>query len=173
MDLDYLKSKIRDVNDFPTPGVVFRDITPVLDDADAFSAAVGAFAEQFRDEGIEKVVGIESRGFMFSAPVAYLLDAGAVMARKHGKLPYKTVSIKHKLEYGEGALEMHEDSIRPGERVIILDDVFATSGTMGAAIQLVEQLRGDIVGLGVLLELLRFNGREKLGKYELFSLLAL
>ena len=171
-NLAHLKSKIRDVKDFPTKGVVFKDIAPLFDDAKAFREIIDNLCEHLRPSKIDKVVGIESRGFMLSAPVAYLIQAGAVMARKKGKLPAETISVAHALEYGKSVLEIHTDAIKKGERVAVIDDVLATGGTMGAAISLVEQLGGDVVATGVLLELEEFHGREALEGYNIFSLLS-
>lgn len=170
MEIAYLKEKIVDVPNFPVEGVGFKDITPLLEDGEAFGIVVDDFADHFEQAGVEKVVGIESRGFKFSGAIAYALGVGTVMARKPGKLPRKTVERAHQLEYGDSMLQMHEDSIRRGERVLIIDDVLATGGTMKAAVEMVEECGGIIVGLGFLLEL-PLGGREKLARYEIRSLI--
>lgn len=168
--VERLKEKIKEVPNFPVANVGFKDIAPLLEDANAFRIAVSGLAGFFADAKVEKVVGIESRGFKFSGAVAYALGAGAVMARKPGKLPRKTVWREYRLEYGKSALHIHEDSIREGERVIIIDDVLATGGTAKAAVDIVEELGGIVVGLGFLLEL-PFGGREKLAGYNTYSLI--
>jgi adenine phosphoribosyltransferase len=161
---DDLRAKIRDIPDFPQPGVVFKDITPLLADADCFGAAVGALADLHRDGARPgKVVGIESRGFLLAAPVADRLDAGLTLVRKPGKLPWKTVREEYALEYGTDALEIHEDAIIPGERVLVVDDVLATGGTAAAALRLVERLGGHVVGCAFLVELAFLGGRGRLG----------
>src|SRR3972149_1189578 len=128
MDWPHLKAKIREIQDFPMPGVNFKDITPLLEDKNAFQEAIDGLVGFFRDEKVDKVVGIDARGFLLASAVAYLLGAGVVMARKKGKLPYKTVSCAHSLEYGKGFMEIHEDAISQGERIAIIDDVLATGG---------------------------------------------
>ncbi|OHA48359.1 MAG: adenine phosphoribosyltransferase [Candidatus Terrybacteria bacterium RIFCSPLOWO2_01_FULL_58_14] len=170
-DLSYLKTKIRDVRDFPTPGVLFKDIAPVLEDSAMLHDVTDGLAEKFRGGDVVKVLGVDARGFLLAAPVAYLIGAGVVMARKKGKLPSATVKREHGLEYGKGTLEVHRDAISQGERIAIIDDVLATGGTARAAIELVEELGGEIVGLGFLLELTQFSGRALLGRHEIFSLL--
>ena len=162
---DLLKSKIRDVDDFPTTGIKFKDIMPLLEDPNAFKNTIESLALPFKTKRIDKVVGIDARGFLFAPAVAYVLKAGMVAARKKGKLPFKKIIQKHKLEYGESLLEMHIDSIKKGERVLIIDDVLATGGTVEAAIKLVKKLGGKVVGLGFLLEI-PLGGREKLKKYR-------
>jgi len=167
-----LKARLREVPDFPTSGVMFYDITPVLQDAELFAKLVEALADAFRGEHAQKVVGIDARGFLLAAPVAYLLNVGLAIVRKKGKLPSEIIREHHELEYGRSSLEMHTDAIRAGERVVIIDDVFATGGTAHAAVRLVESLGGTVVGLGFLLELKKFNGRKKFsGAYTIFSLL--
>lgn len=165
------KGKVRDIKDFPIKGINFKDITPILEDPVIFRALIDAFAERFKNEKVAKVVGIDARGFLLASAVAYLLRAGMVIVRKKGKLPYKTIIEEHDLEYGKGTLEIHVDAIKEGERVLIIDDVLATGGTAGAAVRLVEALKGNIVGLGFLLELTQFPGREKLKKYRIESLI--
>ncbi len=158
---------VRDVADFPKPGIVFKDITPVLGDPAAFREVVDGLAGFFAEAGVDRVVGIEARGFILAAPVALRLGAGFVPARKEGKLPWKTRSESYTLEYGEASLEVHEDSILAGDRVAIVDDVLATGGTALAAARLVEALGGSLVGFGFLLELAALEGRKRLAGYEL------
>lgn len=152
---------IRDVHDFPKPGIVFKDITPVLADGAAFAAAIDAMAEPWRGQAIDAVVGIEARGFIFGAPLARALDAGFVPARKPGKLPGRTVSQSYALEYGQDRLELQADALPAGARVLLVDDVLATGGTLAAAHALLRQLEIHIVGAGVLIELAALNGRAR------------
>jgi len=168
----HLKTKIREIDNFPTPGVKFKDIAPLLEDKSSFREAVNGIAYFFSAEGekIDKVVGIESRGFLFASSIAYLLNTGVVMVRKKDKLPYQKIFRHHSLEYGKGLLEMHVDSVKKGEKILIVDDVLATGGTAEAAIKLVLDLGGDIVGAGFLIEL-PFGGREKLKRYKIESLI--
>ncbi|MCW2959879.1 MAG: apt [Thermoleophilia bacterium] len=162
---------IRDVPDFPKPGILFKDIMPMLADGPAFRAVVDALAEQARPWKPDLVLGAEARGFMFGAPLAYALGAGFVAARKPGKLPYTTVSAKYALEYGFDALEVHIDAIRPGQRVLICDDLLATGGTARAKVELVERLEGVVAGLAFAIELDFLDGRDKLDGYEIASLI--
>jgi adenine phosphoribosyltransferase len=157
-----LRARIRDVPDFPKPGIVFRDITPLLGDAKALAEACARLSAPFRDKRVERVVGIESRGFMFGPPVALALRAGFVPARKLGRLPWETVRRSYALEYGSEHLEMHRDAIRAGERVLIVDDVLATGGTAQAAVQLVQSLGASVIGASFLLELGFLEGRKLL-----------
>lgn len=166
-----LRPHIRDVPDWPEPGVVFKDITPLLADPQGFAAAVRALAEPFADRGITKVVGIEARGFLIGAPVALHLGAGFVPARKPGKLPGPTDAEEYALEYGTDRLEIHADAVDPGERVLIVDDVMATGGTAAATVRLVERLGGTVVGLGFIIELGFLGGSAHLGGHEHVSLL--
>lgn len=168
---EHLKEKIREILDFPTPGIKFKDITPLLEDPKAFREAIDGLVDFFREIKIDKVVGIDARGFLLASAVAYLLNAGMVIVRKKGKLPHQTVVREHDLEYGRGTLEIHVDAIKKGERVLVIDDVLATGGTADAAVKLVEHLGGDVVGLGFLLELSYFPGREKLKNYNINSLI--
>lgn len=168
-----IKAKIRDIKDFPIDGVDFKDITPVLEDSRLFKFLIDEIVSRFKNKKIDKVVGIESRGFLLASPVAYVLGAGIVIVRKRGKLPYKTLIREHDLEYGSGSLEMHVDAIKKGERIIIIDDLLATGGTAGAAVALVETMKGKVAGLGFLLELKKFKGRAKLKKYDVESLIKL
>lgn len=159
-----LKDKIREVENFPTKDIKFKDITPLLEDKDAFKKAVDLLVKAFKGKKINKVVGIESRGFPIAGAIAYNLGAGMVLLRKPGKLPFKKIVQKHTLEYGESQLEMHTDSVKAGEKVLIIDDLLATGGTVEAAIKLVKKLGGKIVGLGFLIEIL-LGGQKKLKKY--------
>ncbi len=151
----WLRSLVREIPDFPTPGVTFRDITPLLGNAEAFRRAVDELAAPFADLGVDRVVGVESRGFILAAPVAYRLGASFVPVRKAGKLPWAVVREEYQLEYGADKLEIHRDAIHPDERVLIVDDVLATGGTAAATARLVEALGGDLVGIGILIELER------------------
>ncbi len=171
MDHRSLRAHVRDVADFPTEGVVFRDITPLLGDASAFSQAVSGLVEEFSGVAVDRVVGVESRGFIFGAAVAYRIGAGFVPVRKPGKLPWAVVREEYQLEYGTDKLEIHRDAIHPGERILIVDDVLATGGTAAATATLVETLGGVIAGLGFLLELEELGGRAKLGDRLVRSLL--
>lgn len=166
----HLKAKIREIADFPTAGIKFKDITPLLEDKDAFREAISCLAVFFKRSKADKIVGIDARGFLLAAPVAYLLKTGMVIVRKKGKLPYEKILREHDLEYGKGSLEMHVDAIKKGERILIIDDVLATGGTAEAAVKLVEDLGGNVIGLGFLLEL-HMNGRNRLKNYKIKSLL--
>jgi adenine phosphoribosyltransferase len=167
-ELEILKSKIRSVPDFPQAGVLFRDITPLLADPASFRLAIRAMGADY--EGIDHVVAIESRGFILGAPVAYELNAGLVLVRKAGKLPSATYSEDYGLEYGTNTVEIHTDAINPGERVVIVDDVLATGGTVRAAANLVERLGATVAGISLLIELSFLSGRAKLEGYEVRSL---
>jgi adenine phosphoribosyltransferase len=158
----WLRDHIRDVADFPQPGVVFKDLTPLLAHPQAFASAVKAIALPFETAGITKVVGIEARGFIVAAPVAVILGAGFVPVRKRGKLPWHTDQAIYDLEYGSDVLEIHHDAVAPGDRVLVVDDVIATGGTAAAAVELVERLGGAVVGLGFLVELEFLGGRRRL-----------
>lgn len=162
---------IRDVPDWPRPGVVFKDITPLLADPSAFAAAIDGLAAPFASRGVTKVVGIEARGFVIGAPVALRLGAGFVPARKPGKLPGPTVSEAYALEYGSDRLEIHTDAIDAGEQVLIVDDVIATGGTAAATVRLVEGSGGTVVGLAVVIELAFLDGRAQIPGHDLVSLL--
>jgi len=165
-----LKAKIRDIQNFPTPGIHFKDITPLLEDRAAFAEAIDGLSGLYKDMKIDKVVGIDARGFLLASAVGYVLKAGIVIVRKKGKLPWEKILREHDLEYGKGSLEIHIDSIKKGERILVIDDVLATGGTAEAAIKLSEELGGNIVGAGFLLEL-PMGGREKLKKYRIESLI--
>lgn len=164
-----LKHHVRDVPDFPQDGIMFRDITTLLGDGDLFREAVDGMADGFAD--IDKVVIIESRGFILGTPIAYALKAGVVPVRKPGRLPSSTISESYSLEYGTNELEIHEDAISSGERVLIVDDLLATGGTANATIKLVERLGGEVVGLTVLAELSQLHGRDKVGDHRISSLI--
>jgi adenine phosphoribosyltransferase len=166
-----LKTLIRDVPDFPKPGILFRDITPLLADPSGLALSVELLANPFRGKGISLVVGAESRGFIFGTAVACCLSAGFALVRKPGKLPHKRVSKTYDLEYGTDTLEMHADAIVHGQRVLIVDDVLATGGTMKACIDLVTGLGGDLAGIAVLIELAGLNGRAKIAPHALHSVL--
>jgi adenine phosphoribosyltransferase len=166
-----LEDWIRDIPDFPQRGILFKDITPLLQDAAAFHASLDRLAAHYAGSGIEMVVGVESRGFIFGAALAYLLNCGFVPVRKFGKLPHQTVSVEYSLEYGTNVVEMHTDAIRPGQRVLIVDDLLATGGTVSAAMELVEKLGGHIAGIAFLVELTFLKGREQLGGHDVFALI--
>ena len=168
---EFLKSRIREVPDFPKPGILFYDITTLLRDAEGFNAAIEQIARPFVGAGIDLVVGIESRGFILGAPVADRLDAGFCPIRKPGKLPAKTLREGFSLEYGSDAIEIHHDAVTPGQTVLIVDDVLATGGTARAAASLVKQLGGRLHALAFLIELDFLKGRSKLDGYDLFTLL--
>ncbi len=168
---DLLRSRVRDIPDFPQPGIVFKDITPLLADPVALSSVIDEIVVGLGRGTVDKVVGIEARGFIVAAPVAYHMAAGFVPIRKRGKLPWKTEAESYQLEYGEETIEIHADSIAPGERIAIVDDVLATGGTAAAAARLVERLGGEVVSMAFLIELAFLKGREKLEGYEIVSLL--
>jgi adenine phosphoribosyltransferase len=169
-DAGWLKGRIRDVPDFPSPGIVFRDLTPLLGDAEALRLTVDALADAFAGRKVDKVVGIEARGFILAAPVAYRVGAGFVPVRKPGKLPWRTESQEYALEYGFDGLEVHADAVLAGDDVLIVDDVIATGGTAEATVRLVERLGGTVAGLAFAVELTFLAGREKLEGYDIVSL---
>jgi adenine phosphoribosyltransferase len=166
-----LRSKIRDIKDFPTEGILFKDITTLLTDGPAFRYVIDELARRYRDARVDVVVGIESRGFILAGPLAHQLGAGFVPVRKLGKLPGKTIEVEYELEYGRDALAVHEDAIRPGQRVLVVDDLLATGGTMAATLRLVQQLGGAVVGVAFLIELAFLNGRAKLPEAPVHSLI--
>jgi adenine phosphoribosyltransferase len=166
-----LRRYIRDVPDFPRKGIVFKDITPLLKDKEALQYALTTLARRFSDQGISKVVGIESRGYIFAPAIALSLGAGFVPVRKPGKLPWKTVAEEYALEYGTDRLEIHLDAILPGERVLIVDDLLATGGTASATRRLIERLEGNVVGAGFLVELSFLEGRARLPGIDIVSLI--
>ena len=168
----WLKDHIRDIADFPQPGVVFKDITPLLADVDAFRFAVDAIADHFAGMTVDRVLGVEARGFILAAPVAYRLGAAFVPVRKAGKLPWEIEREEYALEYGTDLLEIHRDAVAPGQQVLVVDDVLATGGTAAATVRLVERLGGRVVGLGFVIELLFLHGRDRLAGYEALSLIS-
>ncbi len=171
MDTTNLTKLIRDIPDFPIPGILFRDITTLLKDGPAFKQSISGLASQLTELKPDKVVAIESRGFIFGAPIAYEMGVGFVPVRKLGKLPAETISAEYDLEYGTNSVEMHKDAIRQGERVVIVDDLLATGGTTRATIELVEQLGGEIVALAFLIELVDLGAREYLEGYNIVTLI--
>lgn len=166
-----LYQAVRDVPDFPIPGINFKDITPILSDAGLFKIAIDAFCEACEGMKIDKVVGIDARGFLFGSASAYALGVGFVPVRKKGKLPYKTESMAYSLEYGEAVVEMHVDAIAPGERVVLIDDLLATGGTSGAAVQLIRKMGGELLAAQFLIELEFLHGRKNLPSVEVQSFL--
>ena len=171
VDRELLESRIRDVPDFPKPGIVFKDVTHLLADPVAFAHAIEVMSSAFCDEGIDKVVGIEARGFILAAPVALACGAGFVPARKAGKLPSSRVGVAYELEYGSETVELHDDAFAPGDRVLIVDDVLATGGTAAATVELVEKLGGEVVGLAFLIELGFLDGAARIPGRRYTSLL--
>lgn len=171
METRHLDALIRTIPDFPIPGVQFKDITTLLRDGPAFHEVIQRLATRYADRPIDAVVGIESRGFIFSAPLAYALGVGLVPVRKAGKLPAATYEVEYVLEYGSSTLEIHQDSFKPGARVLIVDDLLATGGTVAAACQLIEQAGAQVEELAFVIELSFLHGREKLGSHAVFSLI--
>ncbi len=169
--LERAKQLIRDIPDFPQKGIVFKDITPLLADENAFSSVIDLIVVHYGRGNIDKVVGIEARGFILASPVAYHFGAGFVPVRKDGKLPWDTDREEYDLEYGTAILEIHKDAIRPGERVVIVDDVLATGGTARATAKLVERLGGKVMGIACLIELSFLEGRKAVADYDFFSLI--
>ncbi len=169
--MDTLKQLIREIPDFPKPGILFYDITTLLKDKEGLKGTIDAFRAQYDGAPVDVVIGVEARGFIFAPALAYALGAGFVPVRKPKKLPADCASISYDLEYGSDTLEMHRDAVGPGSRVLIVDDLLATGGTARAVTQLVEQLGGTVAGLGFVVELTFLGGREKLGGYDVFSLL--
>ncbi|KEI03825.1 adenine phosphoribosyltransferase [Clostridium botulinum] len=165
-----LREKIRVINDFPKEGISFKDVTTILNDKEALKYTVDAIVEYLKDKNIDVVVGPEARGFLFGAPVAYAIGAGFVPVRKKGKLPYETISSEYDLEYGSDVLQMHKDAIKKGQRVAIVDDLLATGGTMGSVIEMIEKLGGEVVSVDFVIELTDLKGREKIGNYDIMSL---
>jgi len=162
MSAESLRERIREIPDFPKPGILFYDITTVLKDPVAYKESIDLMLAPYADEAIDLVVGMESRGFIFSAPMAYQLGAGLVPVRKLGKLPAETITVEYALEYGSNTLEIHRDAIGPGQKVLIVDDLLATGGTVKGTIELVERLKGEVVGLAFLVELDFLKGRDRL-----------
>jgi adenine phosphoribosyltransferase len=169
--IENLKAQIRDIPDFPKPGIIFRDITPLLASPSALALSIELLANPFRGKHIDLVVGAESRGFIFGTAVACFLSAGFCLVRKPGKLPHKRISISYDLEYGKDTLEMHADAIVKGQRILIVDDVLATGGTMKACCDLVDSLGGELAGIAVLIELAGLNGRAKVSPRPVHSVL--
>jgi adenine phosphoribosyltransferase len=172
VDVEQLKALVRDVSDFPQPGIVFKDITPLLADEIAYSTVIDLIVVHFGRGNVDKVVGIEARGFILASPVAYHFGAGFVPVRKKDKLPWETESEEYELEYGTATLEIHRDGVKPGERVLIVDDVLATGGTSRATARLVERIGGKVVGIAFLIELGFLKGRQQLDGYDLFTLIS-
>jgi adenine phosphoribosyltransferase len=170
--MDEIRARIRDAHDFPKKGIVFKDITPVLADAALLRRVVDAFVARWKGERVDRIVGIESRGFLIAAPVAYALGAGLAIARKPGKLPWQVVRETYALEYGEDALELHVDAVGPGQRVVIVDDVLATGGTAGAVGRLVTRQGAELAGYSFLMELAFLNGAKALGRDKVHALLS-
>ena len=171
MSVDSLRAQIREVPDFPKPGILFYDITTLIKQPKPFAEAIDLLVEPFANQHVDVVVGMESRGFIFSAPMAIRLDAGFVPVRKLGKLPAETISVEYALEYGTNTLEVHKDAIQPGQKVLIVDDLLATGGTVLGTIDLVKQLKAEIVGLSFLVELQFLKGRARLGGYDIHSVI--
>ena len=169
--MEDLKKYIRNIPDFPKKGILFRDITPLLENEYSFRKTIDMFADYYRDREIDKIVSAEARGFVFSGALAYILDAGVVLVRKPGKLPYKTIKQGYQLEYGTNTFEIHIDAINKGEKILLFDDLLATGGTASAICKLVEKLGGEIVGIAFLVELLSLKGRDNLKEYDIYSLI--
>ena len=168
---DELRQRIRDIPDFPKTGILFRDITPLLSDGRAFRQAIDSIGERYLNRKVDVVVGVEARGFIMGSALAYKLGAGNVLVRKEGKLPFRTNRTTYALEYGTDTLEIHQDAITPGQRVVVADDLLATGGTISAAAELVRQLGGEIVELAFLIELTPLKGRDRLKGLPVFSLI--
>lgn len=166
-----LRDYVAEIPDFPKEGIIFRDVTTILSDADGLHMAVDGLIEMMKDLDFDLVVGSESRGFIFGAPVAYAMHKGFILVRKKGKLPRETIFETYDLEYGSATLEMHKDAIKPGQKVVIIDDLIATGGTTEAIVKMVEREGGDIVKIGFVMELAGLKGREKLSKYDVDSLI--
>ena len=166
-----IEEYVRSIPDFPEPGIIFRDVTSILQDADGLHLAIDLMQEKLADVDFDVVVGAESRGFIFGTPIAYNLRKPFVLVRKKGKLPCETVSMEYDLEYGSATIEMHKDSIKPGQKVVIIDDLIATGGTIEAIVKLVEQLGGEVVKICFVMELAGLKGREKLSGYDVNSVI--
>ena len=165
-----LRQYIRDIPDFPVEGILFRDITPLMQEPEAFRYVIDRMAEHYESQGIDVILGIEARGFLIGAPLAYKLGKPFVPVRKEGKLPYETKSVKYALEYGQNVVEVHTDAVSKGQRAVILDDLLATGGTMAAGAELVESMGGEVAGLAAVIELIDLDGRERLSGYGVYSL---
>ena len=166
-----LEDYVRSIPDFPEPGIIFRDVTSVLQEADGLQLSINGIMDKLKDVDFDVVVGPESRGFIFGVPVAYSMKKAFVPVRKKGKLPCETISMEYDLEYGSAVIEMHKDSIKPGQKVVIIDDLIATGGTIEAITKLVEQLGGEVVKIVFLMELAGLDGRKKLAKYDVESVI--
>lgn len=166
---NYLKGIIRDIPDFPKPGIIFKDITPILTNPEAFKKVIDTLAERYADKNITAFAGVESRGFIFAAPLAYKLGKSCVLIRKKGKLPYKTIEASYDLEYGSATIEMHIDSVKPGDNVVVIDDLLATGGTAAASCELLKKQGANVFECAFVVELAFLNGREKL-PYDICSL---
>jgi len=169
--MDHLKKYIRDIPDFPKKGILFRDITTLIGDKERFKEVIDALAKRYADKKIDAVLAVESRGFIFGGALAYKLNAGFVPVRKKGKLPHKTYKATYSLEYGEDTLEIHKDAIKPGDRVLLIDDLLATGGTLGAVIGLVKELKGEIAEIAFIIELEGLKGRLKLSDFPVYSMI--
>jgi len=165
-----LKEYVRSIPDFPQPGIIFRDVTTILQDAEGLALSVDSLIEKIKDLDYDMIVGPESRGFIFGVPVAYAQHKAFIPVRKPGKLPCETVSMDYDLEYGKATIEIHKDAIKPGDKIVIIDDLIATGGTIEAITKLIESLGGEVVKIVFVMELEGLNGREKLGKYSVDSL---
>ncbi len=166
-----MEDYVRAIPDFPEPGIIFRDVTSVLQDPDGLKLAIDSMAGLLEGVDFDVIAGTESRGFMFGVPIAYQLGKGFVPVRKKGKLPCETVSAKYDLEYGSAEIEMHKDAVKPGQKVVLVDDLIATGGTLAASVGLIEQLGGEVVKIILLMELAGLKGRDKLGGYEVASVI--
>lgn len=166
-----LEEYVRSIPDFPEPGIIFRDVTSILQDADGLKLAVDSMQALLEDVDVDVIVGAESRGFIFGAPIAYNLHKPLILIRKKGKLPCETIEAGYDLEYGSATIEMHKDSIKPGQKVVIVDDLIATGGTIEAAAKLIEELGGEVVKIVFLMELEGLKGRERLSKYDVASVI--
>jgi adenine phosphoribosyltransferase len=169
--LDVLKAKIRDIRDFPREGIVFKDITPLLEDPQAFNMTINLLADRYIGHRVDRIVGVEARGFILGSALAYKLNAGFVLVRKPGKLPAETLKTAYLLEYGSDELEVHRDALSPGLRVVLIDDVIATGGTICATVDLIQKLQCEIVEIAFLIELCALGGRKRLQDHKVFSLL--
>jgi len=168
--MEELKQYIRNIPDFPKKGILFRDITTLLGNREKFREVIDVLYERYKDKKIDSVVAIDSRGFLFGSALAYKLGSALTVIRKKGKLPYKTLSATYSLEYGEDTLEIHEDAFEPGSKVLLIDDLLATGGTISAATELVKKLKGEIAEIVFVIELSGLNGRSKLGEYSVYSM---
>jgi len=169
--VEELKNSIRDIPDFPKKGIIFKDITTLLKDGKKFREAIDCITERYKDKKIDKVVAIEARGFILGSVVAYQLGAGIIPVRKKGKLPYETNSVEYELEYGKDSLEMHKDAIKPDDKILVVDDLLATGGTMNAVCDLIERSKGEVVEVAFLIELAFLKGRDRLKGRKVFSLI--